>query len=60
MGSCGFQCNVPLQWIERQVSPVSVYCVLEYSVMLSIRVMVFQCGSTFVKLPLLPAGTVAI
>ena len=26
MGSCVFQCDVPQQWIERQVGPVSVYC----------------------------------
>ena len=27
MGSCGFKCDVPHQWIaQRQVGPVSVYC----------------------------------
>ena len=26
MGSCVFQCDVPHQWIARQVGPVSVYC----------------------------------
>ena len=61
MGSCEclFQCDVPHQWIaQRQVGPVSVYCD-GWGFMSCVCGMVFLCGSTLVKVPLLQtaAGT---
>ena len=60
MGSCVFQCAIPHKWkAQWQVGPVSVFCA-GMSVMSCVYNMTFLCGSTFVKVPLLQAGTVTI
>ena len=55
-----FLIYVPHQWIAQwQVDPMSVYCD-GVGVMSCVCSMAFLCGSTFDKVPLLQAGTIAI
>ena len=54
-------CDVPQQWIENNDrSAPCLYTVMGWGVMSYVCDIEFHSGSTFVKVPLLQAGTVAI
>ena len=60
MGSCVFQCDVPHQGIAQRQVGLFLYTVTGWDAMSCVCCMVFLCGSTLVKVPLLQSGTVVV